>query len=212
MVELMMIYFQPQCVKTPTTTEKSRTGSKSPTVRSKEAGSDERNSNTEDFYSKTKESHLLVSILIATVTFAAGLTMPGGYVTDKGHEQGTAVLIRSNAFKAFAVTNALVQAMSTASVFIHIFMEMRDGNPILAQVYQVTWGTTAISSMPTMMIAYVTGTYTVLDSSSGFAIAYIVISILSLVLIFYVLGLLLVVVGVGIRITFSKILSSFKLH
>ena len=182
-------------------------------MRSKEAGSDERNSNTEDFYSKTKESHLLVSILIATVTFAAGLTMPGGYVTDKGHEQGTAVLIRSNAFKAFAVTNALVQALSTASVFIHIFMEMRDGNPILAQFYQMTWEITAISSMPIMMIAYVTGTYTVLDSSSGFAIAYIVISILSLVLFFYVLMRLVEeVAGVGIIIIFLEKLRRFKLH
>ena len=158
-------------------------------MRSKEAGSDERNSNTEDFYSKTKESHLLVSILIATVTFAAGLTMPGGYVTDKGHEQGTAVLIRSNAFKAFAVTNALVQATSTSAVFIHIFMEMSDGNPTLALSYQLMWQTTTNSSMPIMMIAYLTGTYTVLDSSSGFAIAYIVISILSLVLFLSVSGL-----------------------
>ena len=162
---------------------------------SKEAGSDERNNNTEDFYSKTKESHLLVSILIATVTFAAGLTMPGGYVTDKGHEQGTAVLIRSNAFKAFAVTNALVQAMSTSSVFIHIFMEVRDGNPILAVSYQLMWRA-SIFSMPIMMIAYFTGTYTVLDSSSGFAIAYIAISILSLVLFFSVLGLLLLLGGI----------------
>ena len=164
-------------------------------MRSKEAGSDERNSTTEDFYGKTKESHLLVSILIAIVTFTAGLTMPGGYVTDKGHEQGTAVLIRSNAFKAFAVTNALVQALSTSSVFIHIFMEMSDGIPFLAWLYQLMWRATTICSMPIMMIAYVTGTYTVLDSSSGFAIAYIVISILSLILFVYVLMSLLEVDG-----------------
>lgn len=138
---------------------------------------DERNSNTEDFYRKTKESHLTVSILTATVTFAAGLTMPGGYVTDKGHDQGTAILTRSNAFKVFALTNALVQAMSTSSVFIHIFMEERHGVLHWAWVYKLMWQVTTRVCMSLMTVAYVTGTYAVLDHSSGFAIAYIVISI-----------------------------------
>lgn len=149
---------------------------------------DERNSNTEDVYRKTKESHLMVSILTATVTFAAGLTMPGGYVTDKGHDQGTAILTRSNAFKAFALTNALVQAMSTSSVFIHIFMEMRHGVLLFASVYQLMWRVTTIVCMPSMMVAYVTGTYAVLDHSSGFAIAYIVISIFLSLIVFSCVG------------------------
>lgn len=147
-------------------------------MRSKEVGSNERNSIIEDFYRKTKESHLIVSILTATVTFAAGLTMPGGYVTDKGHDQGTAILTRSNAFKAFALTNALVQATSTSSVFIHIFMEIRDRVLRLVAIYQLMWMMTTTFYMSLMMVAYITGTYAILDHSSGFAIAYIVISVL----------------------------------
>ena len=33
---------------------------------------------------KTMESHMIVAALIATVTFAAGFTLPGGYIPDKG--------------------------------------------------------------------------------------------------------------------------------
>lgn len=124
-----------------------------------------------------------MSILTATVTFAAGLTMPGGYVTDKGHDQGTAILTRSIAFKVFALTNALVQATSTSSVFIHIFMEMHHGVLLLARAYQLMWKATTIVCMSLMMVAYVTGTYAVLDHSSGFAIAYIVISIFLLLIV-----------------------------
>lgn len=150
-------------------------------MRSIEVGSDERDGNIDQIYRKTKDSHLLVSILIATVTFAAGLTMPGGYVTDKGHGQGTAILIRSKAFRAFAVTNTLALVMSSSSVFIHIFLELLDSKWLLLPHYRQMWIST-ISSMLLMMIAYVTGTYAVLDHSSGFTIAYIVSSILLLVI------------------------------
>ncbi|KAL6342510.1 hypothetical protein AAG906_012109 [Vitis piasezkii] len=34
---------------------------------------------------KTMESHMIVAALIATVTFAAGFTLPGGYIPDKGY-------------------------------------------------------------------------------------------------------------------------------
>jgi hypothetical protein len=84
---------------------------------------------TEDYasyYMKTKDSHLIVSILIATVTFAAGLTMPGGYVNDKGHDQGSAILTKVSAFKAFVVTDTLALTLSSAAVSIHVFLAMRD--------------------------------------------------------------------------------------
>ena len=41
---------------------------------------------------KTMESHMIVAALIATVTFAAGFTLPGGYVQNGSNNQGMAVL------------------------------------------------------------------------------------------------------------------------
>lgn len=44
------------------------------------------------FWNKAKETHLLVATLLATVTFAAAFTMPGGYQSEKGLDQGAIVL------------------------------------------------------------------------------------------------------------------------
>lgn len=140
---------------------------------------------SDDCYRETKEPHLLVSILVAAVTFAGGLTLPGGYVTNKGDDQGTAILIRSKAFNAFAVTNTIALAMSSSSVFIHIVFELSNGKSLLLLSYKHLWFST-ISSMLSMMIAYVTGTYAALDHSSGFAIAYIVSSIFLLIILYLI--------------------------
>ncbi|KAL7163129.1 hypothetical protein ACSBR2_039263 [Camellia fascicularis] len=39
------------------------------------------------------QTHLIVATLIATVTFAAGFTMPGGYDGNQGPQQGMPVLL-----------------------------------------------------------------------------------------------------------------------
>ena len=41
---------------------------------------------------KTMENHMTMATLIATVTFATGFTLPGGYIQDKDNNQGMAVL------------------------------------------------------------------------------------------------------------------------
>ena len=45
--------------------------------------------------------HLVVDTLIATVTFAAGITMPGGFIGREGPQPGSAVLTRNAAFRVF---------------------------------------------------------------------------------------------------------------
>ncbi|XP_017245614.2 protein ACCELERATED CELL DEATH 6 [Daucus carota subsp. sativus] len=49
---------------------------------------------------------MLVSILIATVTFAAGFTMPGGY-KDSEPDHGMATLLNKLAFQAFVICDAI---------------------------------------------------------------------------------------------------------
>ncbi|XP_038988038.1 protein ACCELERATED CELL DEATH 6-like [Phoenix dactylifera] len=48
----------------------------------------------------------IAAVLIATVTFAAGFTLPGGYVADDHPGRGTAVLAKEYAFKVFLVSDA----------------------------------------------------------------------------------------------------------
>ena len=41
---------------------------------------------------KTLKSHTIVATLIATVTFVAGFTLPGGYIQNESNDQGMTVL------------------------------------------------------------------------------------------------------------------------
>ena len=145
----------------------------------------------DDYYGKTKDSNLTVSILVATVTFAAGTTMPGGYVGNNGLDPGTAILTRSKAFQAFAVTDTFALAFSSYSVFTHLFLVMRDYDKtgILADP-EYQWMTTAVSVI-FMVIAYVTGTFAVLGHSSRLAIANLVIGSVFLYFLY--------LVGMGLR-------------
>ncbi|KAI7981313.1 Ankyrin repeat-containing protein [Camellia lanceoleosa] len=64
---------------------------------------------------KAGDTHLIVATLIATVTFAAGFTVPGGYSSNDGPNQGMAILTREAAFKAFVVTDFMAMILSTCA-------------------------------------------------------------------------------------------------
>ncbi|MFQ6651610.1 hypothetical protein Gotur_023868, partial [Gossypium turneri] len=60
-----------------------------------------------------------VAALIATVAFAAAITVPGGLKSEKGSEQGTPFFIDEAAFKAFVVTNTLAFLFSVSALTTH---------------------------------------------------------------------------------------------
>lgn len=122
---------------------------------------------TED--KEAKNVLLLVSTLIATVSFTAGFTLPGGYQSEIGPNQGFALLTRNAAFKAFVVTNTIAMIMSGGTVLTYLFMAIL---PLLRKnlknIYsQVGFTFIALIAMAT---AFITGTYAVLGASSGPAI------------------------------------------
>ncbi|XP_035549749.1 uncharacterized protein LOC109020433 [Juglans regia] len=75
---------------------------------------------------KAAETHLLVAALITTVTFAAAITMPGGFVGTRGdpHYEGSAVLRRNATFKAFIIIDAISLVLSSFDVATHILMPL----------------------------------------------------------------------------------------
>ncbi|RVW12473.1 Ankyrin repeat-containing protein ITN1 [Vitis vinifera] len=87
---------------------------------------------------RTGETHLIVAALVATVTFEAGFTFPGGY----NENDGKAILAKKAAFKAFVVTDTL--AMVFSGVFLTMF------------------------GMGSMVVAFMTGIYAVLPHFSSF--------------------------------------------
>ncbi|WVZ64167.1 hypothetical protein U9M48_013730, partial [Paspalum notatum var. saurae] len=67
----------------------------------------------------------LVAILIATITFAAAFTLPGGYSADTGNE-GLPIMARKFAFQAFLISDTLAMCSSLAVAFICIIARWED--------------------------------------------------------------------------------------
>jgi hypothetical protein len=141
-----------------------------------EKKNDEENKEEEDALSKARESHLVVAALIATVTFAAAFTLPGGYKSDRG----TAILAKKAAFIVFVISDAMSMVLSIFAVFIHFLISLIHGFELVKKkniseevAISLFWVATLLTmiGMGTMIIAFVTGTYVVLEPSLGLAIS-----------------------------------------
>ncbi|XP_022722160.1 ankyrin repeat-containing protein At5g02620-like [Durio zibethinus] len=118
---------------------------------------------------KTRETHLLVAALVATVTFAAAFNVPRRYKSD---EQGDATLSRDPAFKAFIITDTLAFVFSLLAVLLHFLLVFLKWSLVNLR-YEVIGLADVLTfyAIIAMVIAFSTGSYAVLQSSMGFAIA-----------------------------------------
>jgi hypothetical protein len=140
-----------------------------------ERNNDEKNKEEEEALSKARESHLVVAALIATVTFAAAFTLPGSYKSDRG----TAILAKKAAFIVFVIADAMSMVLSIFAVFIHFLISLikglgmeKDkeiGEDTTLNLFGLATLLTMIG-MGTIIIAFVTGTYAVLEPSLELAI------------------------------------------
>ncbi|KAF2309450.1 hypothetical protein GH714_002641 [Hevea brasiliensis] len=136
---------------------------------------------------KAKDSHLVAAALVATVTFAAAFTLPGGYISDeKDSGKGTPILIKNSAFKAFIISDALAMALSTSSVFIYFIMVMLGYGPKYYWLIKTAFRFIFLA-MGAMVVAFATGTYAVLAPSLGLAISTCAIGLSFFLFLFYVL-------------------------
>ncbi|KAK9025336.1 hypothetical protein V6N11_038205 [Hibiscus sabdariffa] len=105
---------------------------------------------------KARDAHLVVAALIATVTFAAAITVPGGYKSE-GKEQGTPFLIHVAAFKAFVVTDGLAFIFSLTAVAVYLDT-LSPFIPNPPNSSSLRWATTLLScAIWAMMVAFSTG-------------------------------------------------------
>ncbi|XP_010251815.1 PREDICTED: ankyrin repeat-containing protein ITN1-like [Nelumbo nucifera] len=126
-----------------------------------------------DPWKERSSIHLLVSTIITTVAFAAGITIPGGYIND-GTDQGMPTLSRKAAFKIFMVANSLAFSLSISSMRIHFkgSMQKHYGNKVIRLLNAIPY---IRYSMVALVVAFVSGTYAILANSSGLAIAVCII-------------------------------------
>ncbi|KAJ9162572.1 hypothetical protein P3X46_022334 [Hevea brasiliensis] len=68
-------------------------------------------------FEKVKDSHLVAAALIATVTFAAAFTVPGGYISDENDlKKGTPILSKNWTFKAFIVSDTIAMDLGKHTI------------------------------------------------------------------------------------------------
>nr|AGT16260.1 hypothetical protein SHCRBa_119_J13_F_20 [Saccharum hybrid cultivar R570] len=122
------------------------------------------------YFERIVETYILVATLIATVTFAATFTMPGGY------NQSTGIALQGHhvAFQIFVVSNTIAMCSSIVVVFCFIWAWQ---DPVRFKVDQLLWGhrLTVIACLG-MLVSLMTAVYITVEPVSRWP-AYVVIAI-----------------------------------
>ncbi|KAK8542972.1 hypothetical protein V6N12_015547 [Hibiscus sabdariffa] len=127
-------------------------------------------------YDQLKEignTNALVATLVATVSFAASFTMPGGYKSD-GPDEGMPILSGKSAFRVSVMANVVAFALSTLSMAFHYYSSLMEKLDSLA-FYTNLSTTLLINAIIAMVISFSSGTYASLSRTSGLANAVLAI-------------------------------------
>ncbi|XP_042487369.1 protein ACCELERATED CELL DEATH 6-like [Macadamia integrifolia] len=130
--------------------------------------------------------HLLVATLIATVSFAAGINMPGGYKGD-GPYQGMANLTKKPVFQVFVVSNSLAFCFSAASIAIH-FMIIIERRVINRAVLLLCALFLTFVGLVGMVTAFISGMIAVLAASVAVWVTFSIIGCCFFLVLYVIIG------------------------
>lgn len=126
-------------------------------------------------YAKRTNTQIIVTALIATVTFTVGFTMPGGYHQSGEDDQGLVILSKKKAFNVFMVADASALVLSISSLFLYFISSMYQDPHLVSKLNAASTGLNIVSVIA-MMLTFITGTYVVLSHAPALAITVCVIS------------------------------------
>ena len=131
-----------------------------------------------DKYKDRVNTLLLVSTLVATVTFAAGFTMPGGY-NSSDPNVGMAALLMRNMFHMFVICNTTAMYTSILAAIILIWAQLGDLNVMdTALRFALPFLGLALTAMS---LGFMAGVYLVVSNLHWLAIVVVIIGIICLV-------------------------------
>ncbi|XP_062084448.1 protein ACCELERATED CELL DEATH 6-like [Humulus lupulus] len=119
-----------------------------------------------DRLKKISDTHLLVAALIATVTFTAAFTIPGGYESNDRTDKGLAVLSDKMFFKVFVVADSVAFYCSAASVLLQFFSSVEHNYHLLLRFTRIAATLTYISILG-MVMAFTSGLRVIMPDSSS---------------------------------------------
>ncbi|GMY21916.1 protein ACCELERATED CELL DEATH 6-like [Fagus crenata] len=137
-----------------------------------------------DYVKEGSQTILLIATLIATVTFTAAFTVPGGY-QSQGVDEGLVVFGKRASFCAFLIANTLAFGLSVSSILVHFSTSLGWGGVAFRKSVAQRSFISTYYSISAMLAAFISGTYTVVPHSLGITAAVI------LSLLFYICSIFL---------------------
>ncbi|CAN6372704.1 unnamed protein product [Urochloa humidicola] len=143
--------------------------------------SDRRRSLNDKDFDSVVDAYFLAATLIATVTFAATFTMPGGYDQNKG----IPLHGRSAAFKVFVLSNTVAMCSSIVAIFLLIWARQE---PLQLRLHNLIWSQRlTIIACLTLLLSLMTAVYiTIAPTAPWLAYAVIAIGTSSPALFFFI--------------------------
>ncbi|XP_043714896.1 protein ACCELERATED CELL DEATH 6-like [Telopea speciosissima] len=138
-----------------------------------------------DYYKDWIDTLMVVSTLILTITFTAGLTVPGGLNSD-GPNKGMALMLRKATFHVFMLSDTLAMYCALICVVTLLWAKIRDFKLILYTINSFALPFLSLSLL-LMSIAFGAGVCLVTSGLAWLAIVVLVMNIISLIYMVFIL-------------------------
>ncbi|XP_056171420.1 protein ACCELERATED CELL DEATH 6-like [Syzygium oleosum] len=134
-------------------------------------------------------TRLLVATLVATVTFAAGFTLPGGYNQSSDPRPGTATMLHNRVFQVFVISNMLAMYSSILAVVVLLWGHISDF--YIAEQAYLTAGPLLLMSLTGMSVAFLAGVIVAVSKLAWLAFLVLSTAVFFLVMLIMVLTALI---------------------
>ncbi|XP_019094360.1 PREDICTED: protein ACCELERATED CELL DEATH 6, partial [Camelina sativa] len=128
---------------------------------------------------------MVTATLVATVTFAAGFTLPGGYISS-APDLGMAVLVKRTAFKVFLLCDSIAMLSSMVTIMALIWAQL--GDVVLIEKAFLVALPLLATALVSMTVAFMAGVSLVVSHIPW--LAYFILTLTSV----FLLALLLLIV------------------
>ncbi|KAI3440736.1 ANK_REP_REGION domain-containing protein [Psidium guajava] len=134
-------------------------------------------------------TRLLVATLVATVTFAAGFTLPGGYNASNDPRPGMAAMLHNRVFQVFVIANMLAMYSSILGVVVLLWGHMSDF--YIAEQAYLAAGPLLLIALTGMSVAFLAGVTVAVNKLTWLAILLLCIAVFFLMTLITLLGALI---------------------